>query len=216
MTPRNNRNLLRSGEEAMPTRNEDLARSLTPAEAAEYTEVYKKGCGLLNKHIDLHDREAVSSSAKEAEVREGIECLRRAVALQPGSWPAWWMIGKGHQALGDHSSAFVSFRQATRMCRENADLPRELALECLQLGKFAEAVDAARLSVRIDRSDPGLQANLALALLLAGGVDEALDQAEQAAARSPTDEINRNLLAVIREVKEGRRQRPRTLAELEG
>jgi hypothetical protein len=63
------------------------------------------------------------------------------------------------------------------------DVPRELCLECLHLGKFTEAVEAARRAVRVKRSEPGLQANLALALLLAGDVDEALDQAEQAAAR---------------------------------
>jgi Flp pilus assembly protein TadD len=91
-----------------------------------------------------------------------------------------------------------------------------LSLECLQLGKFPEAVAAARLAVQVERSDPGLQANLALALLLAGDTDEALDQAEQAAARNPQDEINRDLLAVIREVKDGRRPQPKTLAELEG
>ena len=61
------------------------------------------------------------------------------------------------------------------------------------------------------RKTSGFQANLALALLLAGDINEALDQAEQAVARSPEDEINRNLLAIIREVKEGLRRQPTTL-----
>jgi Flp pilus assembly protein TadD len=126
------------------------------------------------------------------------------------------MLGKGHQALGDHQGAYESFRQATRLCQQNADVPRELCMACLELGKFAEAVEAARLAVRIERSDPGLQANLALALLLAGDVNEALGQAEQAAARRPRDEINRSLLGVIREVKDGRRPQPKTLADVEG
>ena len=69
------------------------------------------------------------------------------------------------------------------------------------------------MAVRLMRWPTG---TLVLALLLAGDVDEALGQAEQASARDPTDAINRNLLAVIREVKEGRRPRPKTLAELEG
>src|SRR3712207_7199686 len=59
---------------------------------------------------------------------------------------------------------------------------------------------SAQLALLLKRSDPGLQANLALALLLAGEVDGALDYAEEAVARDPEDEINRNLLAVIREV----------------
>jgi tetratricopeptide (TPR) repeat protein len=157
-----------------------------------------------------------SPSAKEAELREGIRLLQRAVEIQPRSWPAYWIMGKGYQALGDHRRGYEAFRQATRLCRDNADVPRELCLECLHLGKFTEAVEAARRAVRVERSELGLQANLALALLLAWDVDEALDQAEQAVARSPKDEINRNLLAVVREVRDGRRPQPRTLAELEG
>ena len=62
----------------------------------------------------------------------------------------------------------------------------------------------------------GLQANVALALLLTSEIDEALDQAEQAAVRNPREEINQNLLAMGKEIKEGRRPQPRTLAELEG
>jgi tetratricopeptide (TPR) repeat protein len=200
----------------MPGKNEDLGRNLTPAEAAEYNEAYRKGCGLLEKHLTLHGQDPAPSSAKEAEVREGIRCLQRAVAIQSRSWPVWWMIGKGHQSLDEHERACDAFRQANRLCRDNADVPRELSLECLHVGKFSEAVEVARQAVRIDRSDAGLQANLALALLLAGDVDEALDQAEQASARDPTDEINCFLLGVIREVKEGRRPQPRTLAEVEG
>ena len=193
----------------------DLGRNLTEAEAAEYTEAYQRGSDLLEKHIDLQDQESVPSEGREAEVREGIRLLQRAVAIQTASWPAHWLIGKGHQALGDQQRAYEAFRQAARLSQKNADVARELSLECLHLGRHAEAVTAARLAMQIKRSDPGLQANLALALLLAGEIDEALDQAEQAAARSPEDEINRNLLAIIREVKEGRRRQPATLAEVE-
>src|SRR5262249_29644362 len=149
---------------------------------------------------------------REAKLREGLGLLQRAVAIEPTSWPAHWLIGKVYQALDDHPRACEAFRQAARLCQENADVPRELCLECLHLGKFREALEAARLAVRIERADAGLQANLALALLLAGDVDDALDQAEQAVARSPRDEINRSLLAIIQEVKDGRRRQPQTLA----
>jgi Flp pilus assembly protein TadD len=190
-------------------------RKLTAAEVAEYRETYQRGSDLVMKHIDLHDREAPPSPDKEARVREGIRLLQRAVAIQPRSWPAYWLIGKGYQALTDHPRAYEAFRQATRLCQDNADVPRELCLTCLHLGQFTEAVEVARLAVRVRRSDPGLQANLALALLLAGDVDGALDQAEQAVARSPDDEISQNLRAVIREVQDGRRPQPKTLAEVE-
>jgi tetratricopeptide (TPR) repeat protein len=193
----------------------ELGRNLTDAEAAEYTEVYRRGNDLLGKYIDLQDQETTRSEKREAELEEGIRLLQRAVAILPASWPAHWLIGKGHQALGDHERAYEAFRQAARLTPENADVARELCLTCLHLGRHAEAVTAARLAMQLKRSDPGLQANLALALLLAGDMDEALDQAEQAAARTPEDEINRNLLAIIQEVKDGRRRQPTTLAEVE-
>jgi tetratricopeptide (TPR) repeat protein len=162
-----------------------------------------------------HGAESPPSEKGGDEIREGIRLLERAVALVPASWPAHWFIGKGHQALGDHERAYEAFGRAKGLCQTNADVPRELCLECLHLGRFAEAVEAARLAVRRERSDPGLQANLALALLLAGDVDEALGQAGQAAARNPEDQINRAFLTLIKDVKEGRRRQPATLAELE-
>jgi len=199
----------------MKHRHNDLGQNLTDAEAAEYTEVYQRGSDLLGKNIDLQDQQPIPSEEREAELQEGIRLLQRAIAIVPGSWPAHWLIGKGHQALGDHQRAYEAFRQAASLTQQNADVPRELCLACLDLGKHAEAVAAARFAMQIERFDPGLQANLALALLLAGDINEALDQAEQAAARSPEDEINRNLLVIIREVKEGRRRQPATVAELE-
>lgn len=200
----------------MHHQDDSVGQDLSAANATEYKEAYKRGSDLVMRHIDLHDREPAAGPVKEAELREGIRCLQTALAIQPKSWPAHWLLGKGHQALGEHRRAYEAFQQATRLHTENADLPRELCLECFHLGKFPEAVDAARLAVRIERSNPGLQANLALALLLAGDVDKALDQAEQAVARGPEDNINRTLLAVIRNVKAGRRQPPNSLAELEG
>jgi hypothetical protein len=35
----------------MPGRNEDWGRNLTPAEAAEYTEAYRRGSGLVSKYM---------------------------------------------------------------------------------------------------------------------------------------------------------------------
>jgi Flp pilus assembly protein TadD len=196
-------------------RDKELGRQLTTAEAAEYQQAYRQGSELLSRHIDLQGREPAPSPKREAEVREGIRLLQKAVALEPRSWPALWLLGKGHQALGDHPRACEAFRDAARLSADNPDVPREFCLECLHLGKFGEAVAAARQAVRLKRSDPGLQANLALALLLNGDIDEALDQAEQAAARAPRDDINQFLLKVATDVKEGRLPQPRSLAELE-
>src|ERR1700692_2251486 len=83
-------------EKVMHGKKADPGQSLTAAEAAEYTEAYKKGSDLVMKHMDLHAREQAPSPAKEAEVREGIRLLQRAVAIQPKSWPAYWLTGKAY------------------------------------------------------------------------------------------------------------------------
>ena len=53
--------------------------------------------------------------------------------------------------MEDHPGAYEASRQATRLCKENADVPRELSLECLHLGKFQEAVEAAQLALLLKR-----------------------------------------------------------------
>src|SRR5438874_11052423 len=95
--------------------DKDLGRNLTEAESAEYTEVYRRGSDLLGKHIDLQNQKPVPSEEREAEVREGIRLLQRAVAIVPASWPAHWLLGKGQLALGDHQRAYEAFRQAAKL-----------------------------------------------------------------------------------------------------
>ena len=59
----------------MSAKNEDLGRNLSPTEAAEYTEAYRRGSGLVSKHMNLHDREPAAAETQEAEPQEGIRCL---------------------------------------------------------------------------------------------------------------------------------------------
>ena len=79
---------------------------------------------------------------------------------------------------------------------------------CLALGKGEEAVKVAEHAVSLKPDDAGLEANLALALLVAGRVDDALATAQSALDRSPNDEITKTLLGVIKDVKDGKRDRP--------
>jgi hypothetical protein len=41
----------------MPGQDKDLGRNLTPVEAAEYSEAYRRGSGLVGKHMNLDHRE---------------------------------------------------------------------------------------------------------------------------------------------------------------
>ena len=84
---------------------------------------------MVSKHIDLEGREPAPSPAKEDEVREGIRLLQRAVAIEPRSWPAHCLIGKGYQALDDHPGAYEAFREhVISVLQKPFDIDRVLKL----------------------------------------------------------------------------------------
>jgi hypothetical protein len=63
---------------------EEQGQNLTTAEAAEYKADYRKGSGLVNKHMGLHDLEPVHSSTKDAEFREGTRQQPKTLAELEG------------------------------------------------------------------------------------------------------------------------------------
>ena len=69
-------------------------------------------------------------------------------------------------------------------------------------------VAASQKAIQNDPNDAGLQANLALALLIDGNIEGAEKAAVCALERAPEDEITTGLLALIREVRDGKRQCP--------
>jgi Flp pilus assembly protein TadD len=156
------------------------------------------------------------SDADRRTIERGIELLRQAIAIVPTNWSAWWIIGKGYQAVGNRPSACDAFGKAYALHKENADVAREYMYECLQIGKPDKAIVAARHVVRVKPDDAGLHSNLALALLLAARLPEAAAAIDEALRLAPQDEISGNLRRLITAVQTGRAAQPKSLAELEG
>ena len=134
--------------------------------------------------------------------------------MYPNNWSALWIQGKAFQALDDHAQAYTRFKRSHALEPDNADIGRELMLECLEVGRMNEAVDVARAASDKTPGDAGLRANLALALLLAGRITDAGDTAGAALQMDPSDAITKSLVRIIDDVRRGKRRPPRRVSDL--
>ena len=122
--------------------------------------------------------------------------------------------GKGQIPLGHAELAYQSLRRAYKLEKSDEAVPRELAGVCPELGKFDEAVSIAEQAVALNPKNGDLLGNLAIAYLLAGRLAESQKSIDGAIKVAPQDQINRHLHRIIREVADGKRPRPQTLAAL--
>jgi tetratricopeptide (TPR) repeat protein len=179
-------------------------------------DLYDRGCERIDPHMRVHDRPwAPPDAAARIEIARGIDDLLRHVDAKPDSWPALWIAGKGKQALGEHAAAAALFGRAAVINPTQVDVRREHALALQEAGDFAGAVAAAHAACATDPSDAGLVCNLALAQLFAGDVAAAHASAARAVAMDGDDRINRKVLELITEVRDGKRKRPTSPSELE-
>lgn len=199
------------GRPAQPP-TEDIGCSSLPA---VHDVVYGRGVDLITPYMILHDEAVKNDADRPARLKAGIACIDRALSMVPSNWAALWVRGKAFQALDDHLQAHGSFASAYALQPENPDVGRELGVECLELGKFAEAVTIAEHLTKVAPQDAGLRANLALALLLDGQVQRAREVIAEARRQDPKDPISKTLEELINQVADGSRRQPKTLRELE-
>jgi Tfp pilus assembly protein PilF len=142
--------------------------------------------------------------------------LDQAAQRDASSFATWLFLGKIHQTLGDHSASQRAFERAVALGPDRVDGLREYVSSCLDIGAAAKALPFAERACSLQPGDGGLRANLAVVQLFAGKLADAMRTVEEALRADPNDKVTIALGRVIREVKEGRRKLPRTLAELEG
>jgi tetratricopeptide (TPR) repeat protein len=200
-----------SGPSTRPTIG-DIGCDALPA---DHDAVYKRGVDLINPYMALHDRTSINDAERTTRLNAGIACLDRALTLVPSNWAALWIRGTAFQALGDHAHAYGSFESAYALHPQNPDVGRELVLECLELGRSAEAVSIADRMVTLAPQDAGLKANLALALILDGQVKQARQVIAIARRQDPDDAISKTLEQRIVQVEEGSRPQPKSIHDLE-
>jgi tetratricopeptide (TPR) repeat protein len=206
------------GAQTAVTENPAMKSKTDPAGAAplgeDHDHLYKRGVELIRPHIILNDLPVKVDAVSEKELREGIGYLDRALKLYPENWAALWLRGKALQAVGAHTSAHESFQAAYGLQAANPDVGRELVLECMEIGKFDEAVRVANIISRDNPTNAGLRANLALALVLAGRVAEAQKAVGEALELDPGDEVTQALQHRIDDVARGKRAKPKQMKDL--
>jgi tetratricopeptide (TPR) repeat protein len=181
----------------------------------DHDALYRRGVGLIDPYMKLAGRTAAPAEDRDRNLRAGIACLDRALALAPSNWAALWIRGKAFQSLGEHQSAADSFGRAYQIQSANPDVGRELVVELLETRVFARAVDIAEQLAVQHPQNAGLQANLALAQLMAHNLPAALKAIDEALRLDPSDPITTALKRRIDEIAAGRRPQPMTLHDLE-
>lgn len=187
-------------------------KTITDLSQERHNEYYQKGCDLIQPFMVLHGNEIKSPQSKK--IKEGIMYLDAVTKINPENWAAFWIKGKGYQALADNSSAYAEFKSSYSIQKENPDVARELMIECLNLGKADEGIQVAKDAMTLRPNESGIIANVALALLIKGNLDEALKHIDKAISLDPSDEINRNVKSFIEEVRSGKRKQPKTYFDL--
>lgn len=211
---------------AMAGCNQNKPQGATPAVQAEaqtdeetdkHNDYYLRGTGLLKPYMQLVGSRAKPTNTQEAqaEVREGIELLKKVVQINPDNWNAYWVIGKGYQALHESENACNAFLKAYKINSNHPDVAREYMYECLILGRAKEAIDAAVHAMELKPEDAGLVANAGLAYLIAGQLEDADRTVDRALKMAPDDQMTQSLKTVIGEIRSGKRPQPKNLIELE-
>lgn len=179
----------------------------------DWQKLYRQASDLIYPYFHLVGRDHADASSPEGQknILDGIEKMNAVVSIVPGNWPAFWLLGKAYEALGQPEDEYRCFKRAFELNPDHVDVAREFMRACLQLGKGDEGVAVAWHACQIRQNDAGLLANLGLAMLIAGQVDEALTVTQQAVEFSPDDEITRNLLQGILDIKDGKADRPTKL-----
>ncbi len=167
-------------------------------------------------HIHGEKPKDASTGKAQRDIRNGIDSLNQVVLLNPQNWAAYWVMGKGYQALGDSQNACESFKASWQIHKENADVAREYMFECLNLGRGAEGVTLAEQALTLEPNEPGLIANYALALLIDGQLDSAESQVQRSLQIDETDKVTKDLKKIISEVRSGKRPRPKKFSDLTG
>jgi len=193
---------------------EDVLPEFTINSVDEHNAVYVRGVDLIKPHLWLDNKIPKLTTDGSKNIRRGIHDLQAVTAYNPSNWNAFWIIGKGYQALREPELAYQNFKAARELNKENPNVAREYAESCLRLGHGTEAVIVAVAAVEASPRDAGLHANLALAYLIAGAIPYAQQAIQNSLTIQPDDKISQSVKRVIDEVAEGKRPQPKKLSDL--
>ena len=194
-----------------------VGRTARPeADRSRHDALYRQACGLIEGLIAVHGKEpAKLDDAARRRLTEAVGLFEEVVRINPGNWPAMWLLGKIHQRFSDPERSLEWFARSHRVNPDHADVARETAIAAMEAGRPAEAVAYCERAIEAEPGDAGLRANLALALLFSGKPAEARVAAGDALRRDPADKITAHVARIIGEVLAGARPCPRHARDLQ-
>lgn len=188
-------------------------------ERSEFLSIYNKACDDIRPYIwldeDSHKPLDASTTEGTAVLEGAIAALNKCYEEQLGNWPILWMIGKAQQALSRHEEAYNTFKKALEQNENQIDVLRETAIECLILGKPAEAVYHCGTAIEENPTEYTLWSNLSISLLLNNKLDQAEQWAKKTIAQLSNDPPALAVLRILPDLRSGKRQLPKDLPEFE-
>lgn len=185
-----------------------LGRTSTPVDS-----MFMIASKVIQKHFVAAGEPTLTDGAAE-QVSEAAKMLEKVLAEEPDWWNAQWFYGKSQLALGKYDAAYKAFNRAFQLEKSVEAIPRELAGVCLALIRFDESVTIAEAALALDPTNAELLGNLSVSYLLAGRFQHARKALDTAIKIDPEERINQTISRILSEIAEGRRDPPKSLADL--
>jgi Tfp pilus assembly protein PilF len=189
--------------------------TLTEEQIKRHNDLYAQA-NELSKGLVILDgspRKALGFFQKR-RLRKAIGLYQQVLEINPASWQSMFFIGKAFQSLGELDQAFSWFARANETVPENPSVAKEYGGVAGQLGRHEVAIRALEAVAMQHPNDAGLQTNFGLSCLMGGKLTQACKAFERTVELEPQNDVNRKLLALIREVESGKRPCPKTEAEI--
>ena len=183
----------------------------------ELNALYRKSCDMVMPYLKLEGAKQLDANTEEASetLKQGLRGLQTIVCENPNNWSAYWMIGKIYQVRGNHEEAYQSFLKSHRGVLTQQDVMRELGLECLHTKRFSQAVHYCHAAIEFAPDDYSLWPNMATSQLFNQNLVEAEKWAKKSLEKIPDDEPAKNVMKMVEEIKDGKREFPTDFAALE-
>lgn len=118
--------------------------------------------------------------------RRGLDCLRRAVEIDPTYAVGHTNLALGLQATGMSQEAEAHFRRAVKLRPDQPQAHADLGAHLLAQNRVDEAIQRLRIALRIDSSRASAHAYLGAALMRQGLREEAAKHTQTAERLSPS------------------------------
>lgn len=177
--------------------------------------LFQTACEAIRPHFKIPGEAPVAGEDADA-VNSAVADLEKLIADYPDFAQAMFFCGKGYVSLGQYGAAYRHFAKGNELEPNVEGYARELGGVCLELGRFDEAVVIGEKAAALKPDDRETLGNLSIIYLMAERTEAALKAIKSALKIDPSDNLNRNLHALIESVANGERPQPKSMKDIRG